>query len=80
MKVLVTGGTGYLGRAVVGALSSRGHEVALFARTASGSGLAGRAFDSADAIRDLGYMITPLADGIRETVKSLSPPDRIGSR
>jgi len=38
------------------------------------------AFDSADAIRDLGYTITPLACGIRETVKSLSPPDRIGSR
>ena len=37
-------------------------------------------FDSTDAIRDLGYTITPLAQGIRETVKSLSPPDRIGSR
>ena len=34
MKVLVTGGTGYLGRAVVRALAARGHELVVFARTA----------------------------------------------
>jgi farnesol dehydrogenase len=45
MKILVTGGTGYLGRAVVGALSSRGHDVVLFARTARGSGLPGHPID-----------------------------------
>jgi farnesol dehydrogenase len=41
MKVLVTGGTGYLGRAIVGALAARGHEVVVFARTATRSGLSG---------------------------------------
>jgi len=35
MKVLVTGGTGYLGRAVVRALAGRGHEVVVFSRHAA---------------------------------------------
>jgi len=35
MKVLVTGGTGYLGRAVVRALAARGHDVVVFARHAT---------------------------------------------
>jgi NAD+-dependent farnesol dehydrogenase len=35
LKVLVTGGTGYLGRAVVRSLAARGHEVVVFARTAT---------------------------------------------
>ena len=35
MKVLVTGGTGYLGRAVVRALATRGHDVVMFARSAT---------------------------------------------
>jgi farnesol dehydrogenase len=39
MRVLVTGGTGYLGRAVVHALAKRGHAVLVFARTARQSGL-----------------------------------------
>jgi farnesol dehydrogenase len=39
MKVLVTGGTGYLGRAIVRALAARGHDVVVFARTATRSGL-----------------------------------------
>jgi len=39
--VLVTGGTGYLGRAVVRALAARGHGVVVFARTATASGLPG---------------------------------------
>ena len=34
MKVLVTGGTGYLGRAIAGALARRGHEPTVFARGA----------------------------------------------
>lgn len=54
MQVLVTGGTGYLGRAVVTAIAARGHHVVLFARTASGSGLPGRPIDGdirdADAV------------------------------
>jgi len=37
--VLVTGGTGYLGRAVVRALTARGHTVVVFARGASRSGV-----------------------------------------
>ena len=41
MKVLVTGGTGYLGRAVVRALAARGHDIVVFARTATASGLSG---------------------------------------
>jgi hypothetical protein len=28
--------------------------------------------DSTDAIRDLGYSITPLADGIRRTIASIT--------
>jgi farnesol dehydrogenase len=39
MRVLVTGGTGYLGGAVVRALAKRGHAVVVFARTAQRSGL-----------------------------------------
>jgi nucleoside-diphosphate-sugar epimerase len=45
VNVLVTGGTGYLGRAVVAALVARGHTVTLFARTASTSSVPGRAID-----------------------------------
>ena len=41
MNVLVTGGTGYLGRAVVSALAARGHELVIFARSAKASGLPG---------------------------------------
>jgi NAD+-dependent farnesol dehydrogenase len=44
MKVLVTGGTGYLGRAVVNALAAR-HELVIFARGASRSNLPGTAID-----------------------------------
>lgn len=45
MVVLVTGGTGYLGRHVAGALASRGHTPVLFARRASAAGLPWRAID-----------------------------------
>ena len=45
MKVLVTGGTGYLGRAIVGALSAAGHDVVLYGRTARASGLGASAVD-----------------------------------
>jgi len=41
VKVLVAGGTGCLGRAVVAALAARGHELVIFARGASRSGLPG---------------------------------------
>ena len=45
MKVLVTGGTGYLGRLVVGALAARGHDLVIFARSASRAGLPGTPID-----------------------------------
>ncbi len=45
MNILVTGGTGYLGRAVVYALAARGHQLVLLARAATRSGLPGRAID-----------------------------------
>lgn len=35
MRVLVTGGTGYLGRAIVAALARHGHDLVVFARRAS---------------------------------------------
>jgi farnesol dehydrogenase len=51
MRVLVTGGTGYLGSAIVRALARRGHEPIVFSRHASGAALPGRAVDG--DIRDL---------------------------
>jgi len=45
MRVLVTGGTGYLGSAIVRALHREGHEPVVFARTASSAGLPGTAID-----------------------------------
>ena len=45
MRVLVTGGTGYLGRAIVRALIARGHEPIVFARLATTAGLEARAID-----------------------------------
>jgi len=45
MTVLVTGGTGYLGRAIVRALTAAGHTLVVFARTATSSGLPGRLVD-----------------------------------
>jgi nucleoside-diphosphate-sugar epimerase len=43
MRVLVTGGSGYLGSAIVRALATCGHEPIVFARRASAAGLPGRA-------------------------------------
>jgi nucleoside-diphosphate-sugar epimerase len=45
MLILVTGGTGYLGRAIVQAVVRQGHDAIVFARHASGSGLPGRLVD-----------------------------------
>jgi farnesol dehydrogenase len=48
----VTGGTGYLGRAVVGALAARGHHVVVYARSATRSGLPGTLVDGDVRDRD----------------------------
>jgi nucleoside-diphosphate-sugar epimerase len=45
MRVLVTGGTGYLGRAIVRALDAHGHDVVLFSRRAREAGPPGLAID-----------------------------------
>ena len=45
MRVFVTGGTGYLGRAIVRAMTARGHDAVVFARTATRSGLTARLVD-----------------------------------
>jgi NAD+-dependent farnesol dehydrogenase len=45
MKVLVTGGSGYLGQAIVRTLLKRGHEPIVFARHATSSRLPGRLVD-----------------------------------
>src|SRR5829696_2634555 len=45
MRVLVTGGTGYLGSAIVRALDRTGHEPIVFARRATAASLPGRAID-----------------------------------
>jgi NAD+-dependent farnesol dehydrogenase len=45
MRVLVTGGTGYLGDAIVRALLARGHEPVVFARSASAAGLSVRTIE-----------------------------------
>ena len=45
MRVLVTGGTGYLGAAIVRALASRGHHPVVFARRATSAGLPGVPID-----------------------------------
>ena len=55
MRVLVTGGTGYLGAAIVRALAARGLEPLVFARRATASGLPGTLVDGdvrdPDAVR-----------------------------
>jgi len=51
MDVLVTGGTGFLGSAVVRALADAGHRPVVFARRAGASGLPGRLVDG--DIRDV---------------------------
>lgn len=45
MRILITGGTGYLGTALVRAFHRAGHDVLVFARRASAAGLPGRAID-----------------------------------
>lgn len=60
MRVLVTGGTGYLGGAIVRALVRAGHEPIVFSRHASGAALPGRAIDG--DIRDAAAVKRAAAD------------------
>lgn len=52
MRVLLTGGTGYLGRTVSAALAGRGHDLVVFSRSASRAGLPGTAVDGDVRDRD----------------------------
>ena len=61
MRVLVTGGTGYLGSAIVRALDRSGHEPVVFARHATASSLPGRAIDG--DVRDT-RGVTAAASGV----------------
>jgi farnesol dehydrogenase len=61
MRVLVTGGTGYLGGAIVRALHAAGHQAVVFARNASSAGLPGTPVDgdirNAAAVRLAAYAV-----------------------
>jgi farnesol dehydrogenase len=67
MRVLVTGGSGYLGSAIVRALDRAGHEPVVFARHASAAKLPGRAVDG--DIRDT-RAVTAAASGLDAIVHS----------
>jgi farnesol dehydrogenase len=72
MRVLVTGGTGYLGGAIVRALHARGHITIAFARNASAANLPGTAIDG--DIRDLTAVRRAVdgADGVIHTAALVS--------
>ena len=61
MRVLVTGGTGYLGSSIVRAVARAGHEPIVFARHATAAALPGRAVDG--DIRDT-RAVTAAASGV----------------
>jgi nucleoside-diphosphate-sugar epimerase len=61
MRVLVTGGTGYLGAAIVRALHARGHVPVVFARRATAAALPGVACDG--DVRDRQALLVA-ADGV----------------
>jgi len=67
MLILVTGATGYLGRAIVRAVVRHGHEPVVFSRHASTSGLPGRAVDGAIRSR---HSIEMAADGVDAVIHS----------
>lgn len=64
MRVLVTGGTGYLGAAIVAAVRDRGFEPVVFARQASTSGLPGTLVDGDVRDRDAVRRVVARVDGV----------------
>lgn len=72
MRVLVTGGTGYLGSTIVRALVRRGHDPTVFARRASASGLPGRLVDGDVRDRPALARAAKGADAICHTAALLS--------
>jgi farnesol dehydrogenase len=72
MRVLVTGGTGYLGRTIVRALAAHGHEPVVFARSAEGSGLPGRAINGDVRDRDAVRRAAADCDAICHTAALVS--------
>jgi nucleoside-diphosphate-sugar epimerase len=72
MRVLVTGGSGYLGGAIVKALAGAGHEPIVFARRARTAGLPGRAVEG--DVRDRGAVLAAAqgADAIVHTAALVS--------
>ena len=72
MRVLVTGGTGYLGSAIVRALARRGHEPIAFARGATRAALPGTAVDG--DVRDARAVETAMdgADAVCHTAALVS--------
>ncbi len=67
MQILVTGGSGYLGQAIVRSLVRHGHEPVVFARRATSSGLAGRLVDG--DIRDR-QAVRRAAEGVDAIIHS----------
>lgn len=72
MRVLVTGGTGYLGAAIVRALQARGLEPLVFARRASASGLPGTLIDGDVRDRDAVRRSVQAADAVIHTAALVS--------
>lgn len=83
MRVLVTGGTGFLGRSIVQALVARGHDPIVFARAARAARLPGRAIDG--DIRDRAAVLAGARDAdaichAAATVKVWDPDPRVFDR
>jgi len=72
MRVLITGGTGYLGRAIVRAVVARGHDAVVFARRATGSALPGRLIDGDIRDRDAVRRAAAGVDAICHTAALVS--------